>query len=173
MVESTAKSAFDELPNLSVVSSHRKQRSNPQQWTADSGPQTARPHSPRSAPPQYAPPGYARGGCGGRGRRGKRDMCYAHKLLLAVIARSAATKQSPRRRGDCFPHASLGTCASLAMTMWARRLLSPRSAPPRFARGKRFARNDKWESRIFYLMLPRSLLVVSFCIGVMVATSFL
>ncbi len=53
----------------------------------------------------------------------RRRTAYASRLLRSqlttdVIARSAATKQSPHREGDCFPHALLGTCASLAMTAW-------------------------------------------------------
>ncbi len=50
--------------------------------------------------------------------------------------------------GDCFPHASLVMTATMslraagggeAISMYARRLLSPRSA-----RDMRFARNDRW-----------------------------
>ncbi len=95
--------------------------------------------SSRSAPP---PPRFARGkrsARGKRGARGRRGLRFACGVTTAVIARSGATKQSPCRGGDCFPHASLGTCALLAMTVWARRLL-------------RYARNDSGLGDCFALL---------------------
>ncbi len=84
----------------------------------DSEPQTAdrkqqEVDSPRFAPPppRYAPPRFARGRRGkrfapqrsARGRCGRRDMRFARHVASGVIARSAATKQSPRSEEIAFP----------------------------------------------------------------------
>ncbi len=67
------------------------------------------------------------------------DMRYARNdNSLGCHCEERSDEAIPVRRGDCF--------ASLAMTMWGWKLLSPRFAPPRSARGRRnmrFARHGK------------------------------